>query len=752
MDDTSDSPSELLLDRKRFHLGPWLVNPRELSLENTEGTAAPVRLQRKEMQLLLALADQDGEPLDAASLRRAVWADQAISDGVLKNLVWRLRKSLETASDEHQLIETVPGVGYRLAETPIYPAETVGPTPESPLGRRMNPRQRRVGLLAAGLLTGLLTLSLAAYQARTSKLPESVPGTASIPRLVVDLPGRESDIALDPTGRNLLFARRVEGGGTNLHVFDLEDPSQTPKRLTQDRYVQDGGGSWSRDGRRIAFSRRIDDSSFEIHVMPATGGPSRLITQVDSFLHPGLSWHDDESLVMARTIRRGHQGLELLAVADAGIRRLTDPEVPIRDHAPAVSPDGRHIAFVRRPSTAVASIHLLDTQTGQTRALTPDQPGISRLAWMPDGRKILFAGTDGSAWALWEVSTDGSPPKRYPPTAGALDIGEVAVSLNGVVAYEQSQVDADMIRFGGLRRADDGKIEASDESRLRWSDRSDGAPTPHPHRDRLAFLSERAGAVALWLVDGDEVPRRLAVEGISWRSRPVWSPDGQSLALTLRRNEQFDIAVVQIGDEPSAALRVDYVTHTPDVMEYLPSWRADGLALHFARSSSEPEQKLSLWEQELWRHSEPRRLADDVRSYQRLPDGRLAVHRNDGPLWLIDAGEKTVEEALGDPSLAQELPIFLGPRDWGNWKLTETGVFWAHWGAKSVSYYDFATRSTSEAAALEHPIGIASLNVSQDESTLYAAVLVRSDSRLWVLDRGDTTHPSDPSDPSDPKS
>ena len=90
---------------------------------------------------------------------------------------------------------------------------------------------------------------------------------------------------------------------------------------------------------------------------------------------------------------------------------------------PQPSPDGRHLAFVRRVRDE-SVLFLYDTETGAQRALwdglSPDQqetwavfgvyPGFS---WTPDGREIVLWAQGG----LWRVDVETGAPRSIPFTA-----------------------------------------------------------------------------------------------------------------------------------------------------------------------------------------------------------------------------------------------------------------------------------------------------------------------------------------------
>lgn len=78
--------------------------------------AAPVRLTPLEVRLLEALILNAGHVLTAGALVDAVWGNEGGDRAMLKQLVYRLRNKIEPDPSSPAYIETVPGIGYALAD------------------------------------------------------------------------------------------------------------------------------------------------------------------------------------------------------------------------------------------------------------------------------------------------------------------------------------------------------------------------------------------------------------------------------------------------------------------------------------------------------------------------------------------------------------------------------------------------------------------------------------------------------------
>ena len=98
----------------RLEVGDWSVD-RELNIiSNGE---REVRLEPKIMKVLLLLTEEAGAVISKERLMEAVWPDAFVTEQVLTNAIWELRKALGDEARTPSYIQTVPRRGYRLIAT-----------------------------------------------------------------------------------------------------------------------------------------------------------------------------------------------------------------------------------------------------------------------------------------------------------------------------------------------------------------------------------------------------------------------------------------------------------------------------------------------------------------------------------------------------------------------------------------------------------------------------------------------------------
>ena len=118
-------------------------------------------------------------------------------------------------------------------------------------------------------------------------------------------------------------------------------------------------------------------------VMPALGGPERKVADVPEARCPTLSWTPDGRwLATPATDSSGVNGIFLLPVEQGEARRLTS-NAPGADICPALSPDGRFLAYASCRSEYSCAIQVLELQRdlrpkGSPRRLVERAAGTQR--------------------------------------------------------------------------------------------------------------------------------------------------------------------------------------------------------------------------------------------------------------------------------------------------------------------------------------------------------------------------------------
>ena len=228
-----------------------------------------------------------------------------------------------------------------------------------------------------------------------------------------------------------------------------------------------------------------------------------------------------------------------------------------------ISPDGRHVAYVKsvqrtprdeEDGPSRSQLHVLDVESGQSRAFVTADSGVSTVRWAPDGSRIAFlAKRDGDDQrSLYTIAIDGGEAQRvlqlddrgissyaFAPTGD-----RVALLTTPPAPKEQDQnakkgfkpeIYEEQLRHGEIwiaalgdgpepRNLDvDGHV-----SGFVWS------PSGHAlaaYVAPTALVDDSYMEKRVWIVDANDgsVLERVANRGKL--DSVAWSPDGRKLAL-----------------------------------------------------------------------------------------------------------------------------------------------------------------------------------------------------------------------------
>jgi serine/threonine protein kinase/Tol biopolymer transport system component len=430
-----------------------------------------------------------------------------------------------------------------------------------PTHARRAARRRWIWVVGAAGVPVLLAASLR-YLGPRAEAPR--PPLTSVP-LTAD-PGDETAPSFSPDGNQVAFQWTREQEAPDIYVKLIG--GGPPLRLTKDP-APDRFPAWSPDGLSIAFLRYRPDRA-EVLLIPALGGPERRLGEIApevnvplAPLGPYLAWLPDGKSLVTFDGRASGQttGLCVLSVASGEKRFLTAPPPNTNDVHPAVSPDGRTVAFVRAANLGASHLYLLPIgddgrAAGEPRRLDVPVAAVASPAWTADGREILCrAGSPylGDA-RLWVVPVVGSGEPR--PLATGENGSEPAVSRRGNrLVYSVRREDSDIWRVDLA-----GRAASLPEERLIASTRSDITPQYSPDGSKIAFSSERSGHSEIWICDSDgSNPVQVTSLG-TFSGTPRWFPDGRRIVFDSQTNGQADLYVVdtaggaprRLTDDPSA--------------------------------------------------------------------------------------------------------------------------------------------------------------------------------------------------------
>ena len=208
------------------------------------------------------------------------------------------------------------------------------------------------------------------------------------------------------------------------------------------------------------------------------------------------------------------------ADGSAPARPLTDGA---RDTAPAFSPDGRWLAFLRAEPEGEPQVMLLPTAGGAPRRLTDAPLGAGRAAWSPDSRRLAYVARvpeQGRYGTAKGIDAEAEPPRLITTLQYRLDDVGFLVDRRSHVFVVDLPADVDAEGLPEPVQLTDGDADDTD---VVW--RPDGSEVVfvsarHDGADRDLVQDVYAVPVA-----GGE-PRRVT-GGTGDCSLPAFAPDGR---------------------------------------------------------------------------------------------------------------------------------------------------------------------------------------------------------------------------------
>jgi Tol biopolymer transport system component/DNA-binding winged helix-turn-helix (wHTH) protein len=367
-----------------------------------------------------------------------------------------------------------------------------------------------------------------------------IPATGGTPRQLVDF---GSNPAWAPDSTRLVFTSDAGGMTSQSVLWTVNLDGSGARELT--RLGDPPGGhrapAWSRDGRLVAFVVSQGAWTNEIWTFDVARQTPHRIAAAPNGSSPCFA-PDDRALYWGGPNKDGNGRLWRHAISPDG-HPVGDDEVVLPVGASVV--DGVTVA----PSGAIAfglvnedsNLWAVDLDsTGRASAepvrLTDDVARNTDVDYARDGRiiytqmavgqamSVMVSRDDGSERTPLIAGTDAWNPQWDPSAKRVLIVGGPAGDGFGWVDMDTRRTTKIPLKFADMRH-----------------------PRLSPDGRELAFhVIERTGVMNVWTqpLDGARVRVTADPEAISY---PIWSPDGRSLAIEIKRGDQTHIGVVARG-------------------------------------------------------------------------------------------------------------------------------------------------------------------------------------------------------------
>ena len=228
---------------------------------------------------------------------------------------------------------------------------------------------------------------------------------------VVTLPLRGYEtLSLSPDGTRVAVVAGASSGNRDIWISELARGTLT--RLT----TQPGDDTyplWSADGQRVAFMSR-EDSGVTIYVQAADGSgtPDRLLTNEMLTALVPYDWSPDgETLFLTAFSPETDRDVGMVSTDGLG---TWEPliQTPAREQSPAISPDGRWLAYASDESGR-SEVYVQRFPDFLGRQQVSVESGY-RPRWSEDGRELFYlrapVGPPTAVVRVTVEATNGDPP------------------------------------------------------------------------------------------------------------------------------------------------------------------------------------------------------------------------------------------------------------------------------------------------------------------------------------------------------
>jgi Tol biopolymer transport system component len=273
-------------------------------------------------------------------------------------------------------------------------------------------------------------------------------------------------LRISPAGNRVAFTGRNEAGDNLIMSMPINPQTGLATGLAQRVSLSLGDEpSFSPDGRFLAFGIRGPNRTQDLAIVPATGGPERILARYGEARIGETSWTSDGSSVIAQVSRdpaRSKWTLERVPAAGGksetvfpfttgfpfsgymigsiddgrigffipGSFNLAERQGRVTyatvsgAHGEFLIPRGATLENNLSSTRAVAVVdtrpewaHLVNLTDGNVRVLRPNSVSSRGPAWSPDGRKIALHDSTGGVYGITVINADGSGPRHYPVAA-----------------------------------------------------------------------------------------------------------------------------------------------------------------------------------------------------------------------------------------------------------------------------------------------------------------------------------------------
>ncbi len=389
----------------------------------------------------------------------------------------------------------------------------------------------------------------------------TIPANGGTARAVTDEMGDSQEPDWSPDGEQIVFHSYRDG---TYHIWSIRKDGTGLKQLTSG--ISDNREpDWSPDGKSVVFS---SDRSGNYDIWQLELGSGRLKQLSTDEANDSNPAYSRSGRKVAFVSQREKAGVYILENA---VEKLLVPS-DLRIAAPSWSLDDKSLAFVAFTGKSMlfddrntSYLYLADAGSGKLDQISagnedlfpfrPNWTNMNKLIYAGDGKIKQRSLTGNNVTVIPFEATFSLGRKAYPRKK--YDFNDTASHKALGIAGPVVSPDGSKVVFGALGdiyiQEINGKL-----TRLTNDSFVDLEPDWSPDGQTLAYISDRAGYMSVWLHDLRTNKSRLLSPKLKEdTSFPSWSPDGKQIAFyTMHYMKKWGPSILNVADVASGEYRV----------------------------------------------------------------------------------------------------------------------------------------------------------------------------------------------------
>jgi dipeptidyl aminopeptidase/acylaminoacyl peptidase len=245
---------------------------------------------------------------------------------------------------------------------------------------------------------------------------------------------------------------------------------------------------------------------------------------------------------------------------------------------PVVSPDGQQVAFTRWDGAEFGTLYIINLDGSGERAVLGETRQAISPTWSPDGQEIIVSFQHGGL-------RDPNPECR---TFDADDGFQLPANIKITKTHAGVKgVTICFVRLEDLQWSLRRVSVATGEFQDMPADTYSYNPAWDPDNPWRVIYDGNKGLVQLDVTNGTKVPITTDLRDTG----PVFSPDGQKLALTYKQHDHWEVYTYNLETGSRRRLTKPPLLADPQYNSAAPAWSPDGSQIAFVtdRTGQHPE-------------------------------------------------------------------------------------------------------------------------------------------------------------------